>query len=212
MAPKPAPAPEEKKEERQADPPPARIELVEESAPLLPEIEAPPETQDEEPTQPGGRIEMIDPDSGIDPRLWKIFLENLEERSMRLASYLHAAQALSLTDDRLSIAIPKIHRFHYDELKKPANNREVEKLLGEVFERKIHVDWALKEIEVLTDEDAPPEAELTPTQLIDAASRDPHVQQVVDLFRGGEVDRKVHRPRKAPSGDGGDEAPKKKGD
>ncbi|HEQ60616.1 MAG TPA: DNA polymerase III subunit gamma/tau, partial [Firmicutes bacterium] len=103
------------------------------------------------------RIEMVDPKGSIPAPLWRQFLDQLHEHSPKIFSYLEGAQPLGLQNDRLTIAIPKVHGFQYQQLKGRKNTEKIQQALGEVFDKKLSVEWVLKEIELVSDADAPPE-------------------------------------------------------
>ena len=142
---------------------------------------------------------MVDPKGGVPPELWRIFLEDLHERSPKIASYLEGAQPLSLKNNNLTIAIPKVHQFQYKELKRKGNTEAIRKTIERVFDKPLAVEWVLKEIELVSDSDIPPENEISHTQLIEQATEDPHVKQVMEIFEGRVVDRRVRRGKRSAS-------------
>lgn len=154
---------------------------------------------------------MVDPEGNIPPELWRLFLEELHENSPKISSFLEGAQPLSLQNNRLTIAIPKVHQFQYQQLKRKRNTGKIQEMLEAVFEKKLVVEWVLKEIELVSDADAPPEQGISDTQLIEQAQEDPRVQQVMELFEGRVVDRRVRRGKRAASPPSGKSA-KPKGD
>jgi len=157
------------------------------------------------------RIEMVDPKGSIPAPLWRQFLEQLHEHSPKIYSYLEGAQPLGLQNDRLTIAIPKVHGFQYQQLKGRKNTEKIQQALGEVFDKKLSVEWVLKEIELVSDADAPPEQGVSPAQLIEEAREDPRVQQVMELFDGRVIDRRVRRGKRA-AGPAPGKSPKPKGE
>ena len=157
------------------------------------------------------RIEMVDPEGSIPPELWRLFLEELHEHSPKISSYLDGAQPLGLQNDRLTIAIPKVHQFQYQQLKRKRNTQKIQETLEGVFEKKLVVEWVLKEIELVSDAEVPPEQGISEAQLIEQAEEDPRVQQVMELFEGRVVHRQVRRGKRTASPPAGKSA-KPKGD
>jgi len=154
-----------------------------------------------EPQRPA-RIEMVDPEGGVPSEQWRILLEDLHDHSPMLSTYLEGTQPLSLVDNVLTVAIPKVNAFHHQQLTKKKNTRTVQKALERVFSRKLQVEWVLKDIDVLTHEDAPPENEMYPTQLIEEAGKDPHVQKILQLFEGRILERRRPKKGKTPPSPG----------
>ncbi len=150
------------------------------------------------------RIEMVDPDAGVSADQWRIFLDDLENSSLRVCSYLEGARPLSLKDNTITIAIPRVHVLQHKELKRKTNQAIIGHCLERVFNKKLNVEWTLEDIEVYSSTDIPPEDHVDMNQLLEEAAKDPHVQQVLDLFDGKLVDRKLKR--KGPS------VPEKKGE
>jgi len=196
--------------EQPAPPPPSAAPSPAPASDEGPEAVPPPEPPPDE-TPRRMRIEMIDTEGRIPPELWRIFLEDLHEHNPKIASFLDGAQALSLQNDRLTIAVPNIHQFQYQQLKRKRNTGKILEVLERVFDKKLAVEWVLKEIELVSDSDVPPAEEISHTQLIEQAAEDPHVKQVLELFEGRVVDRQVKRGKRTAASPPG-KSTKPKGD
>ncbi len=112
--------------------------------------------------------------------IWPPFLEQLGSQKMSLAAYLADARPLQLDEGRLTVGLPGF-ALHQEVLSVPEHRRIIEKLLSELYQRKVSVEYS-----VLPADAAPASAALSP-------SADPAapaiVQDIVKLFNATVLDR-----------------------
>lgn len=126
--------------------------------------------------------------------LWKTFVEYIHEHSPKIANYLDQTSLIKQEGDRLTVAIPCSQEFCYNELQKKANLQTVRHSLENLFHRKMDVVWKLQDVEKDAEgESGGDDEEPDPADLIREAYQEPRIRQVMDLFDGQIVDRRIKR-------------------
>ena len=85
--------------------------------------------------------------------LWRTVIDNLEGVKMSVATYLNEGEPVSLENNILTISFPKDYSLHKESLDKQENKAIIEKIISEIFNSKLRVNFILSKETVSKKED-----------------------------------------------------------
>jgi len=127
----------------------------------------------------GEASEKLRPDALL--TMWPAFLERLGAQKMSLAAYLADAKPLNIKGGVLTIGLPGF-ALHHEVLSVAENRRLIDRLLSEVYQTPLHVQYAT------LPEPTAPEAAASPSPG-GQPPVSPVIQEIVNLFNATILDR-----------------------